>query len=195
MIELLRWLGILIRAVVREPRFGAGEPGPSPATGSAEEAAGSSATEGEGSIVLGGAFSNLGALATSLALGQGGHGRGLATQGLQNLLGQSFPAKKGRSAASEFGAPSANPADGGRQPVLGRASPSRGIAQAGNRDLGAHGFPLHAQEPETPFPDLEGFPEQPCPGSSLGRFLHRADGQLSGGLRVYRVGSSSPPHR
>src|SRR5215472_9074232 len=72
-------------------------------------------------------------------------------------------------------------------PYWGRASHSRGIAQAGNRHLGAHGFPLHAQEPETPFPDLEGFPEQPCPGSSLGRLLHRADGQLSGVVRVGRV--------
>jgi hypothetical protein len=109
-------------------------------------------------MVLGGAFSNLGPLARSLALGQGGHGRGLATEGLQNLLGQGVAAKEGRSTASEFGAPSVNPADGGREPVLGRASHSRGIAQAGNRDLGAHGFPLHAQEPETPFPDVEGFP-------------------------------------
>src|SRR5215472_3725657 len=56
-------------------------------------------------MVLGDAFSNLGRLARSLALGQGGHGRGLATEGLQNLLGQSVAAKKGRSAASEFGAP------------------------------------------------------------------------------------------
>ena len=43
----------------------------------------------------------------------------MATEGLPNLLGQSFPAKKGRSAASEFGGPSVNPADGGRQPYWG----------------------------------------------------------------------------
>ena len=70
-------------------------------------------------MVLGGAFSNLGRLARSPALGQGRHGRGLATQGLPNLLGQSVAGKKGRSAASEFAAPRVNPADGGRQPVLG----------------------------------------------------------------------------
>src|SRR5215472_14168417 len=126
-------------------------------------------------MVLGDAFSNLGRLARSLALGQGGHGGGLATEGLQNLLGQSVAAKKGRSAASEFGAPCVNPAHGGREPVLGRASHSRGIAQAGNRDLGAHGFPLNAQEPETPFPDVEGFPEQPCCFSPLRGPTRRAD--------------------
>src|SRR5215472_10534360 len=37
-----------------------------------------------------------------------------------------------------------------------------------------------AQEPETPFPDLEGFPEQSCPGSSLDRFFHSSDGYFSG---------------
>src|SRR6516162_6675859 len=55
-------------------------------------------------------------------------------------------AEKARSTASEFGAPSVNTAHGGREPVLGRASHSRGIAEAGNRHLGAHGFPLNAQE-------------------------------------------------
>jgi hypothetical protein len=35
-----------------------------------------------------------------------------------------------------------------------------------------------------PFPDLEGFPEQPCPGSRRGRLPHRADGQLSGVVGV-----------
>ena len=53
-------------------------------------------------MVLGGAFSNLGPLARSLALGQGGQGGGLATEGLQNLLGQSVAAKEERSAASGF---------------------------------------------------------------------------------------------
>ena len=46
-------------------------------------------------MVLGGALSNLGSLAPSLAPGQRGHRRGLATEGLQNLLGQSFPAERG----------------------------------------------------------------------------------------------------
>ena len=36
------------------------------------------------------------------------------------------------------------------------------LLKLGNRHLGAHGFPLHAQELETPFPDLDSFPEQPC---------------------------------
>src|SRR6516225_8389909 len=122
MIEILRWLGILIRAAVRERRDLALENlAIRQQLGVRKGAAGSSATEGERSIVLGGSFSNLGPLARSLALGQGGHGRGLATEGLQNLLGQSFAAKKGRSAAREFGAPSVNPADGGRQSLLGRA--------------------------------------------------------------------------
>src|SRR5215471_13047277 len=120
MIEILRWLGILIRAAVRERRdWALGNLGHSPAAGSAEEAEGSSATEEERSMVLGGAFSNLGPLARSLALGQGGHGGGLATEGVQNLLGQSVTAKKGRSTASEFGALSVNPAHGGRELVLG----------------------------------------------------------------------------
>jgi hypothetical protein len=31
------------------------------------------------------------------------------------------------------------------------------LLKLGNGDRGAHGFPLHAQEAETPFPDLEAF--------------------------------------
>jgi hypothetical protein len=95
-------------------------------------------------MVLGGALSNLGSLAASLAPGQRGHRRGLATEGLQNLLDQDFAAEKCRSAASEFGAQSVNQADGDREPVLGRASHSRGIAQTGTGDFRAHGFPPHA---------------------------------------------------
>src|SRR5215469_14593078 len=145
-------------------------------------------------MVLGGAFSNLGPLARSLAPGQGGHGGGLATEGVQNLLGQSVTAKKGRSTASEFGAPSVNPAHGGRELVLGRASHSRGIAQAGNRDLGGARFLAKCPRTGSPLPRLGGFPEQPCAGFGLGRLLHRADRQLSGVVRVCGLGSSSPAH-
>jgi len=65
-------------------------------------------------------------------------------RGVQNLLGQGFAAEKWRSAASEFGPQSVNQADGEREPVLGRASHSRGIAQTGTGDFRAHGFPPHA---------------------------------------------------
>jgi putative transposase len=101
-------------------------------------------------MVLGGAFWNLGPLATGLAPGKRGHRRGLATEGLQNLLGQSFAAKEWRSPASEFRAQSVNQADGGREPVLGRASHSWGITQIGTGDFRAHGFAAHAEVQEPP---------------------------------------------
>ena|SRR5215472_15060980 len=96
-------------------------------------------------MVLGGALSNLGSLAASLAPGQRGHRRGLATERLQNLLGQSFAAKEWGTAAREFRAQGVNQADGGCEPLLGCASHSRGIAQAGNRDFRAYGFEAHAE--------------------------------------------------
>jgi hypothetical protein len=67
--------------------------------------------------------------------------------------------------------PSVNPAHGGREPVLGCSPNSWRIAQAGNRNLRAYGFPHDTQAPEAPFPDLEGFPEQPGAGFGLGRLV------------------------
>jgi hypothetical protein len=92
-------------------------------------------------MVRGGAFSNLGCLATSLELVKADTVGGW--QG-NNLWARVWQQKKevGRQRVRSS---ERSPAPEGREPVWGRASPSRGIAQAGNSDRGAHGFPLHAQ--------------------------------------------------
>ena len=72
MIETLRWLGVLLLTAVRERRDLAFENlGSATTAESAEEKEWSAETEEERPMVLGGAFSNLGALAAGLAAGQG----------------------------------------------------------------------------------------------------------------------------
>lgn len=60
------------------------------------------------------------------------------------------------------------------------------------RDFRTYGFPINAQEAEAFLPDLEGFLEQPCPGSGLGGFLHGSNGYLSRPVCLDRAGSSPP---
>src|SRR5215470_4591101 len=115
MIEILRWLGILIGAAVRERRDLALENlALRQQLGVLKRRKGVPRLRRKDRwfwVVLSGIWTPWRRV---LAPGQRGHRRGLATDGLQNVLGQSFAAKEWRSPASEFRAQSVNQADGGR---------------------------------------------------------------------------------
>jgi len=158
MIETLRWLGILMRAALRERRDLALENlALRQQLGVLKRRKRVPQTEEGRPIVLGRAFPNLGPLAIGLAPGERGYGRRLAAKGLPNLLDQDFAAGKSRSTTTQFRSPSPDQADGDREPVLGRPSHSRGTAQAGNGGFRAHGLPTAAQAPEATFQTWKAF--------------------------------------
>jgi hypothetical protein len=94
MIEILRWLAILIVAALRERGDLALEIWLATTAGNAEKEEGSPETPQERPRVLGRALWNLAPLAKGLAPGPSGHGGRMVAKRLQGLLGQDFAAQK-----------------------------------------------------------------------------------------------------
>lgn len=169
-----------------------GELGPPPTAHGAQAALPEAATAKGRSIVLAVPLQDLEGLAPCLNHRQTRDRSVLASPGFPPLLELDFEEKRHRPPRSRSRDARLDTKDGRRQPALGSAQDSWRAAEAGHRDLRAHGFPIDAQEPEASLPDVEGFLEQSCPGSGLGGFLHGSDGYLSRPVCLGRAGSSPP---
>ena len=69
--------------------------------------------------------------------------------------------------------------DDGGQSAVGRATDSRRITEARNRDFGTNGLTLDTQTTKASISDLANVPRQPPQRTGVDRFFHRPHGHLS----------------
>ena len=96
-----------------------------------------------------------------------GNGDLMAAETIQTVLVEVVAVERTRTPTCEFGDPHVDQQYGGRQSILGRAPRSRGTAQAGIRDFGAHRFTTDAEKRQETIANVDNLSAESCGPNGL----------------------------
>jgi hypothetical protein len=126
---------------------------------------------------------------------QGGHVGALASQRLSAVLDLEVTATRWWSAHDLSGGPRPHSSGLSGKSTVGCPSCARGAADARRRCLPNHRREVHGSASKAAIAELADGPRRSRPGPRLGRFLHRAHGDLSNPPRVPRAQARATPGR